>query len=114
MLENIVYPLAAGHGGFDVQNDGIGSYLVLSVLAFVAVVLILFIIYERPLPNTGLYSLAKFAMPLITVLLIVNVIDSVPIYVTFSSMAIFVLHLIGVLISIFMSGGLFLNKKLAK
>ena len=112
MLENIVFPLAANHGGFDGQNESMGSYLVLSALAFVAVVLILFIIYERPLPNTGLYSLAKLGMPLVTVLLIVNVIASVPIHVTSSSVAIFVLHLFGVLISVLLSGGLFLNKKL--
>ena len=113
MLENIVFPLAANHGGVDVKNE-MGTYLVLSALAFVAVVLILFIIYERPLPNTGLYSLAKLGMPLVTVLLIVNVIDAFPIYVTSTSMVIFSLHLFAVLISLSLSGGLFLNKKLTK
>jgi hypothetical protein len=114
MLENIVFPLAANHGESDVQNESMGSYLVLSALALVAVVLILFIIYERPSPNTGLYSLAKLGMPLVTVLLIVNVIDSVPIYVTSSSVALFVLHIFGVLISVSLGIGLFLNKKLTK
>jgi hypothetical protein len=53
-------------------------------------------------------------MPLVTVLLIVNVIDSVPIYVTSSSVVLFVLHLFGVLISVSLGIGLFLNKKLTK
>ena len=96
------------------MKNEMGTYLVLSALAFVAVVLILFIIHERPLPNTGLYSLAKLGMPLVTVLLIVTVIDSFPIYVTSTSVVIFVLHLFGVLISLSLSGGLFLNRKLTK
>jgi membrane associated rhomboid family serine protease len=113
MLENIVLPLMSNQGGDDVKNE-MGTYLVLSALAFVAIVLIMFIIYERPLPNTVLYSLAKLGMPLVTVLLIVSAIELVPINVTFSSVVIFVLHLFGVLISLLLSGGLFLNRKLTK
>lgn len=114
LFENIAFPLAANHGRFDLQNKSMQPYLFLSALAFIAIVLVWFIIYQKPLPKTALYTLAKFAIPLVAIFLIVNITDLVPMYWTFSSLLIFTLHVFGVIISLGISVGLILNKTLTK
>jgi hypothetical protein len=114
VFENIAFPIMAIHGRIDIQNRSMQPYLFLSALGFAGIVLLFFIIYKKPSANTGLYILAKFVIPLMVILLIINVTDLIPIHFTFSSTLIFALHVFGILVSLWVAVGLFTNKVLTK
>jgi hypothetical protein len=112
LLENIGFPLAANHGRLDVQNKSMQPYLVLAALAFVSIIFLFFMVYKKPLPQSSLYNLGKFIMPLIAILLIVNIANLVPVYLTVSSVLIFTFHVFGVLVSLWITVRFFLNRTL--
>jgi hypothetical protein len=111
LLTGIGFPLAANHGRFDVHNESMQPYLLSGALFFIALVFVGIIIYSKPLPNTGLYVLAKMLFPFVTVLLGLNILDFPPMYWGVSSVLIFLLRVFGVGVSLCIGVRLFQNKE---
>lgn len=110
LFENLGFPLAANHGRFDPTNEYMQPYIALSFFILIGFIFLITLIYKKPLLTTRHYNFAKIALPMIFITLIISVSGVIPMYWTIVSTMLFLVHIFGILLSLWLTIAFFLNK----
>ncbi|CAN5310536.1 hypothetical protein BH10BAC4_BH10BAC4_21690 [soil metagenome] len=113
LVLNALIPIAANHGRLDFSNESLKPYLKLTFVILIELMFVVVLILRCPAKQDFLYFFSIPAFLLISATLAMSLREWLPEYWTIFSTSVFVVELLGVLLSIYLSIMFLLRKEIS-